>query len=265
MNKVPLSVAIITKNEEKDLPDCLKSVSFAGEVVIVDCGSTDRTGDVAGEFGARWFVEPWKGYGPQKNSALGKCLYDWVLILDADERVPEKTALKIAELLSSNDLADAYSFRWKNFFHGKWIKSTDWWPDEHVRLVRKSKCKLDGLTHEKLVVNGPTAKLSCCIEHFSYRSYSELFRKLDDYSTELAAQMHSDGKRAGPADAFLRGSWMFFRNYILKLGFTAGFDGFVISLSKGVGTFLKYAKLYELRKFSSDQPLLESRDFNAGG
>jgi hypothetical protein len=134
-----------------------------------------------------------------------------------------------------------------------------------VRLVRKSKCKLDGLTHEKLAVNGSTAKLSCCIEHFSYTSYSELFRKLDDYSTELAAQMHSDGKRAGPAAALLRGSWMFFRNYVLKLGFTAGFDGFVISLSKGAGTFLKYAKLYELRKFSSDKPPLESRDFRSGG
>ncbi|MGC9965656.1 MAG: glycosyltransferase family 2 protein [Syntrophobacteraceae bacterium] len=265
MNKVPVSVAIITKNEEKDLPGCLKSVSFAAEVVIVDCGSTDRTGDVAVEFGARWFVEPWKGYGPQKNSALEKCLHDWVLILDADERVPEKTALKIADLLSGKDLADGYSFRWKNFFHGKWIKSTDWWPDEHVRLVRKSKCKLDGLTHEKLAVNGSTAKLSCCIEHFSYTSYSELFRKLDDYSTELAAQMHSDGKRAGPAAALLRGSWMFFRNYVLKLGFTAGFDGFVISLSKGAGTFLKYAKLYELRKFSSDKPPLESRDVRSGG
>ena len=78
----------------------MKSVSFAGEVVIVDCGSTDRTEDIARQFGARWFVETWKGYGPQKNSALEKCLHDWVLILDADERVPEETALKIAELLS---------------------------------------------------------------------------------------------------------------------------------------------------------------------
>ena len=87
-----------------------------------------------------------------------------------------------------------------------------------MRLVRKSKCRFDGLTHEKLVVDGVTAKLSFCIEHFSYRSYSELFRKLDDYSSELAAQMHSEGKRAGPADALLHGSWMFFRNYHPQAG-----------------------------------------------
>jgi glycosyltransferase involved in cell wall biosynthesis len=249
MNKIPLSVAIITKNEEVDLRDCLQSVSFAAEAVIVDCGSEDRTEDIARLFGARWFVEPWKGYGPQKNSALEKCSHDWVLMLDADERVPPETALRIAELLSGKQTADGYSFRRKNFFHAKWIRSTDWWPDEVVRLFRKDKCRFVGLTHEQLFVNGRTAKLPFCIEHFSYRSYSEIFRKLDDYSTELAGQMHAAGERAGPADAIFHGFWMFCRNYLLRLGFMAGFDGFVISLSKGVGTFLKYAKLYELRKF----------------
>jgi len=249
MSKVPLSVAIVTKNEEDDLPRCLESVSFASEVVIVDCGSTDRTEDIARQFGARWFVETWKGFGPQKNSALEKCSHDWVLVLDADERVPEETALKIAELVSGKNQADGYSFRMKNFFHGKWIRATDWWPDEQVRLSRKSKCKFEGLTHAKLIVDGVTVKLPFCTEHFSYRSYSELFIKLDDYSSEVAAQLHSEGKRAGPADALLRGFWMFFRNYLLRLGFVAGFDGFFISLTKGIGTFLKYAKLYELRKF----------------
>jgi glycosyltransferase involved in cell wall biosynthesis len=255
MSKVPLSVAIITKNEEIDLRDCLQSVSFAAEAVIVDCGSEDRTEDIARQFGARWFVEPWKGYGPQKNSALEKCSHDWVLMLDADERVPRETALKIAELFSGKQTADGYSFRRKNFFHAKWIRSTDWWPDEVVRLFRKNKCRFVGLTHEQLVVNGTTVKLPCCIEHFSYRSYSEIFRKLDEYSTELAEQMHSAGKRAGPEDAFLHGFWMFFRNYLLRLGLMAGFDGFVISFSKGVGTFLKYAKLYELRKFPPNKLL----------
>ncbi len=249
MSKVPLSVAIITKDEENDLPRCLESVTFAREVVIVDCGSTDRTENIARQFGARWFVETWKGYGPQKNSALEKCSFDWVLVLDADERIPEETALKIAELLSGNNSADGYSFRRKNFFHGKWIRSTDWWPDEQVRLSRKSRCRFEGLTHEKLVIDGVTAKLPFCIEHFSYGSYSELFKKLDDYSSEVAAQMYSEGKRAGPADALLHGFWMFFRNYFLRLGLVAGFDGFLISLTKGIGTFLKYAKLYELRKF----------------
>lgn len=249
MSKLPLSVAIITKDEEHDLPVCLQSVSFAAEIVILDCGSVDRTEDIARQAGARWFVEPWKGYGPQKNSALEKCSHDWVLVLDADECLPGETALKIAGLISGNDSVDGYSFRRKNFFHEKWIKSMDWWPDEVVRLFRKSKCRFVGLTHEILEVDGPTVKLPYCIEHYSYRSYSDLFMKLQEYSTELAIQMYSAGKRAGPSDALFRGFWMFFRNYLLRMGFLAGFDGFVISLSKGVGTFLKYAKLYELRKF----------------
>jgi len=253
MSKVPLSVAIITKNEENDLPVCLESVRFAAEIVIVDCGSEDRTEDIARQFGARWFVEPWKGYGPQKNSALEKCSNDWVLVLDADERVPIETASKIAELLSSNGQVDGYSLRRKNFFHGKWIRSTDWWPDEVVRLFRKDKCTFFGLTHERVAVSGAKAKLRCCLEHFSYRSYAELFKKLDGYSSEQAEQMHAAGKRGGAADAILHGLWMFLRNYLLRRGFVSGFDGFVISLSKGIGTFLKYAKLYELRKFPPDR------------
>lgn len=246
-------MALITKNEETDLPGCLQSVSFADQIVIVDCGSVDRTGDIAARFGAQFFVEAWKGYGPQKNSALDKCSRDWVLILDADERIPGQTAQKIAELLAGGN-ADAYSFRRKNLFHGKWIRSTDWWPDEVTRLVRRTKSRFEGLTHERLVVDGVTKPLKCCIEHFSYNSYSELFKKLDGYSTEQAAQMFAVGKRAGPSDALLRGAWMFFRNYFLRRGFISGFDGFVISLSKGLGTFLKYAKLHEL-KYQDDNAL----------
>jgi glycosyltransferase involved in cell wall biosynthesis len=247
MNKIPLSVALITKNEQTDLPGCLQSVSFAEQIVIVDCGSVDRTGDIATQFGAEFFVEAWKGYGPQKNSALDKCSRDWVLILDADERIPGQTAQKIAQLVAGGT-ADAYSFRRKNLFHGKWISSTDWWPDEVTRLVRREKSRFEGLTHERLVVDGVTKPLRCCIEHFSYNCYSELFKKLDGYSTEQAEQMFAAGKRARPSAALLRGAWMFFRNYVLRHGFTSGFDGFVISLSKGLGTFLKYAKLHELEQ-----------------
>ncbi len=248
MKKIPLSVAIITKNEEVNLPGCLESVSFARQVVIVDCGSEDRTGDIARRYGAEFFVEPWKGYGPQKNSALEKCSCQWVLFLDADERIPPQTALKIADLVRGPSGAEGYSFRRKNLFHGKWIKAADWWPDEVTRLVKKTGSRFEGLTHERLVVEGVTKRLKCRIEHFSYKSYSELFLKLDGYSTQQASQMFAAGKRAGPLAALFRGAWMFFRNYFLRLGFTAGFDGFVISLSKGLGTFLKYAKLHELVK-----------------
>lgn len=247
--KIPLSVAIITKNEEKNLSRCLESVSFADDIVIVDSGSTDRTEQIARQFNARWFVETWKGYGPQKNSAISKCTHDWVLVLDADERIPPETAEKIIKVLSGTDLADAYVFRRKNFFHGKWIRYADWWPDEVTRLLRKSAGRYERVTHETWVTDGRTEKLGCVIEHFSYGSYFDMIRALNDYSSQLAEQMHSEGKKAGLADAFLHSSWMFLRNYFLRLGFMAGFDGFMVSLTKAIGTFLKYAKLHELERF----------------
>ncbi len=246
---VPLSVAVITKNAEKRLRECLESVSFADEIVIVDCGSTDATTKIAGEFKARWFVESWKGYGPQKNSALEKCAHDWVLVIDADERVPKRTASAISKVLSGTGLADAYSFRRKNYFHGKWIKVGDWWPDEVIRLIRKSRGRYERLVHEIWVTEGRIEKLECEIEHFSFDSYSDMFRVANDYSSSMAEFMHGSGKKAGPVDAVLHSCWAFARSYFLRLGFTAGFDGFMIAYTKALGTFMKYIKLYELGKF----------------
>jgi len=254
--KLPLSIAIITKNAEKKLRRCLESVAFADEIVIVDSGSTDRTDEVAREFNARWFVEPWKGYGPQKNSAVEKCSNDWVLSIDSDECLTADAARKIAQILSGTDPADAYMLRRKNHIHGRWIKVADWWPDYTTRLLRRDRGRFVRTVHEVWQTDGGrTERLDCAIEHYSHDSYSEMVGMLNNYSTLLAKQMHEEGKKAGPADALLRSFWMFFRNYIIRLGFTAGFDGFMIALTKALGTFLKYAKLYELRKFGTEKPV----------
>lgn len=252
MSKVPLSVAIITRNAEKKLRMCLESISFADEVVIVDCGSTDGTEQVAREFSAKWFVEPWKGFGPQKNSAVAKCSHEWVFSIDADERVPAETARKIVEILSEDSPADVYSFRRKNLFHGRWIKVGDWWPDEVTRLMRRSTGRYERLIHENWVTDSRIERLENEIEHYSFDCYSDMFRVMDTYSTLTAQQLRSEGRKAGPADAILRFGWMFFRNYFLKLGCLAGFDGFMIALTKAMGSFLKYAKLHEMGKYGGD-------------
>jgi len=239
---------MITKNADQKLRGCLESLSFADEIVIVDCGSTDRTEQIAKEFGARWFVEPWKGYGPQKNSAIDKCSHEWILTIDADERVPAHTARKIADIVSAEGAADAYSFRRKNYFHGKWIKVGDWWPDEVTRLMRGNSGRYERMIHESWATEGTIERLTCEIEHYSFDDFSDMFRVMNDYSNLTAEQMYMEGKKAGPGDAILRLGWMFFRNYFLKLGFLAGFDGFVIAATKAGGSFLKYAKLYELGK-----------------
>lgn len=242
-----LSVAIITKNEEGRLPDCLKSVSFSDDIVVVDSGSVDRTVEIAKEFGCRVFVEDWKGYGPQKNSSVSKCKHDWVLIIDADERIPPETKEIILRVLE-NPSADAYSFPRKTFFHGRWIKHCDLWPDETVRLVRKNLGVFERLTHERWVTRGKLEELSTPIEHFSFKRYSDLIGCMEERTTTMAEELYEEGKRANPLTAFFHGIAMFLRVYVLKLGFLEGLDGLVIALTKAMGSFFKYAKLVELQR-----------------
>jgi glycosyltransferase involved in cell wall biosynthesis len=246
-NKIPISVAIITKNEEKNLPDCLRSVSFAADIVVVDSGSTDKTVEIAQDFGARVFTQEWKGDGPQKNSAVSKCKHNWVLIIDADERIPSETKSAIIDVLK-NQSFDAYSFPRKNFFHGKWIKHCDWWPDETIRLVKKDSGEFKNITHGKWVTEGRIEKLNTPIEHYSFKTYSDMLRVLENRTNETAKELFNEGKRATLFTPFIHGSFMFFKIYILKRGFLNGFDGFVIALTRAVGVFFKYAKLLELQR-----------------
>lgn len=250
--KIPLSVAIITKNEEAMLPDCLKSVSFADDIVVVDSGSSDRTLEIAKEFGSRVFIEEWKGYGPQKNSAVSKCKYDWVLIIDADERIPHETKEEIQAVLK-NPSASAYTFPRKNFFHGKWIRHCDWWPDETIRLVKRGGGVFERLTHEKWVTEGRVEKLGSPIEHRSFQTYSDMLRVVEDRTTIMARELFQEGRRANIFTPILNSLAMFLRIYILKLGFFEGFDGFVIALTRAYGVFFKYAKLLEIQRYFKER------------
>jgi (heptosyl)LPS beta-1,4-glucosyltransferase len=248
-----LSVAIITKNEERNLAACLKSVSFTDDIVVVDSGSTDRTVEIAGEFGCRVFVEEWKGYGPQKNSAVDKCRHEWVLLLDADERVPDETMEAIKEALKG-PAADAYSFRRRNYFHGKWIKHSGNWPDRIVRLVNRTKGAFQSVIHERWVTDGQVQDLDAYISHYSFSCYSDLLKTLNKYSTMTAGELFSSGRRANPLSPLYHGVGMFLRNYFLERGFLGGIDGLVISLTKAGGSFFKYAKLLELQRNRGTRP-----------
>jgi len=246
-SQIPISVAVITKDEEERLPQCLQSAAFADEVVVVDSGSQDRTLQVAESLGARTMVEPWRGYSGQKQFAVDQCTHDWVLILDADERVPERTAAVIRQELSHPppDVA-AYSFQRKNYLHGRWIKHCGWWPDRIVRLVRRNKGGFDGrAVHEKWIPRGGIRALDASIEHVSFRNYSELVAKMENYSNLASEEILARGAGVHPFAAPFHGLWMFFRTYILEMGILDGFDGFVISVMNGGGSFLKYAKARE--------------------
>ncbi len=245
---ISLSVAIITKNEMKRLPDCLRSVAFVKDIVVVDSGSTDGTVEMAREFGCRVYVEDWKGDGPQKQSAVSKCLNDWVLVLDADERLtPEAQAQAIA-IVANPESADAYSFTRKSIFHGRWIGRGGWWPDRVVRLFRRSRGEYRAITHGRWITQGKLMHLDASLEHYSFTGYADLVARMNDYSTLRANELYASGARTNPYAAVAHALFMFFKSYVLGLGFLAGFDGLLIALTKSGGSFLKYAKLVELKR-----------------
>lgn len=247
--KLPLSVAIITKDEEERLPNCLKSVTFADEVLVVDSGSTDGTVALAKSFGARVLVEAWRGYSGQKQFAVDQCLHDWVLILDADERVPQETTQVIVRELARNDTTiSAYGFRRKNYLHGRWIKHCGWWPDRIVRLVNRRAGEFDGRpVHEKWITQGNVKELDTVIEHLSFRNYSELLAKMENYSNLASKELFEKEANVNALTPIFHGLWMFLRTYFLELGVLDGFDGLVISTTNAGGSFLKYAKAREMR------------------
>ncbi|RPI80108.1 MAG: glycosyltransferase family 2 protein [Desulfobacteraceae bacterium] len=243
-----LSVAIITKNEEERLPDCLKSVHFADDVAVIDSESTDQTVAIAKNLGARIFIEPWKGYARQKQSAVDHCLHDWVLILDADERIPPETAMKISTALKNVSAETAaFGFNRKNILHGKWIKHCGWYPDRIVRLVHRKNGAFDErYVHESWHTRGKVTMLDADIEHISFRNYSEMIAKMDHYSGLAAKEFFKNKKPAHCCSPLFHGLWMFFRTYFMEWGCLEGFDGFMIATLNAGGSFLKYAKLIEL-------------------
>lgn len=245
-------MAVITKDEEERLPACLKGVAFADEILVVDSGSTDRTLEAAEKGGARVLIEPWRGFSGQKQYAVDQCKNDWVLILDADERIPEETAEAIRRVLMDNDpSAAAYSFKRKNFLHGRWIRHCGWWPDPVVRLVDRTRGGFDGRpVHERWLTEGPVKTLDACIEHLSFRNYSELIEKMQAYSNLGSESLLSQKAHTSAFVSISHGLWMFMRTYFLERGFLDGFDGFVISIMNAGGSFLKYAKLRELERES---------------
>lgn len=252
--KLPISIAIITRDEERNLPECLESVAFADDVVVVDSGSTDKTAEIARSFGARVFIEPWQGFSGQKQSAVDHCKHDWVFILDADERIPRETAGHIAKVLRDPPPdAGGFSLSRKNFFHGKWIKTCGWWPNRVLRLVDRRKGAFDGRhIHESWVTGAKVTELDCAITHFSFRDYSELITRLEHYTNIGARDQYEQGKKTGAFKAIGHGMWMFFKVYFLEQGFRDGFDGLVISLMHGAGSFFKYAKHLEMRQYNVD-------------
>jgi glycosyltransferase involved in cell wall biosynthesis len=184
-----LSVVTITKNEEANLARTLQSVAWADEIVVLDSGSTDRTREIAESFHAKFFVEPWKGFAAQKNSALQKATGDWILSLDADEEVEPALANEIRKTLSANPSAAGFWIPRKNFFLGRWMRHGGFYPDPKLRLFRRGTGSFeDRLVHEDVRLQGPTAKLKQNLLHHAYPTLDGYLEHMNRYSS-LGAQM----------------------------------------------------------------------------
>ncbi len=252
--KLPLSVSIITFNEEENLPNALKSIKdIAEEIIIVDSGSTDKTVSIAKDYGAKVFIEKWKGYVAQKNSALEKCTKDWILSLDADEIVSEELKDNIIRVINSPD-ADGYYINRITYYSGKFLKHS-WQPDWKLRLVkRKANPKWKGIDpHDFLTIDGKTSKLSGYLLHYSYKDiYDHFFRALK-YSKISAENYYKLGKKFRIYNLIFNPIWAFVKQYILKLGFLDGLRGLSVAKSYSFSIFLKYMFLWELEQKGKDK------------
>ena len=248
MQQVPLSIAIITKNEEGNIKDCLQSVIFAKQIVIVDSGSADKTMAIAQEFGCDIYREGWYGFGAQKQLAIDKCVQPWILVLDADERIPPETAAVIKKIVTSPDTGAAgFTFPRKNYFQGRWIKHAGWWPDRIVRLFKKG---AGGMTkaavHEAVEVKGQIKNLDTPIEHYTESDLSKILLKIDKYSSLGASEAFAAGKRSSSQGAFFRALATFVQDYFLRGGLLDGKQGLTLAVTDAVNKYFKYAKLSQL-------------------
>lgn len=247
-----LSVILITLNEASNIEACLRSVSFAAEIVSQDAGSTDATTLLSRKMGAEVHVsQDWPGFGPQKNRALDNASKDWVLSIDADERVSPALQKEIEQAMHSAQFV-AFEIPRVTQFCGQWIKHSGWTPDHVTRLFRRGHARFsDDLVHEKLVLLDPNARIGRLKEpllHYSYPTPEHYWRKLQRYSQDWARQRYAQGQKTTMLRAALSGLTAFFRSYLFRFGFLDGAMGFAVCTMQAQAAFGKYFELYCLNR-----------------
>ena len=243
-----VSVTVITKNEAADIGDALASVAWADEVVVVDAESTDETVAIAKRHTDRVVVRPWRGYIDQKNYAASIATYEWILSLDADERVTPALAGDIRSVMTAEPLHAAFRVPRVTWHLGRWIRSTDWYPDYQTRLYDRRRAKWTGrYVHEAVTADGEIGRLRGELQHYAYRNIAEHLETIDRYTTYAARQMHEDGRRAGVLQLVGHPPLAFLRNYVAHGGIRDGVPGLIVSALNSYYVFLKFAKLRELQ------------------
>lgn len=243
-----LSVTVITKNEAANIRQCLESVSWADEIIVVDGGSTDGTANICREYTDKVFHQDWLGFGPQKNRALDHATGEWILSLDADERVTPQLRKEI-ERAMAQDRFDAYVMPRLSQYCGRFMRHGGWWPDHVLRLFKRGKARFsDVRVHEQVETSGAVGTLASPLLHHSFSNFEQVLHKVNQYSTEGAQMLAARGKQASLFQAVLHGLWAFCRTYVLRRGFLDGRHGFLLAVSNAEGTYYRYVKLWYLQQ-----------------
>ncbi|HZI64454.1 MAG TPA: glycosyltransferase family 2 protein [Thermoanaerobaculia bacterium] len=242
----PLSVIVTTFNEEANIAECLESVRWADEVLLVDSYSTDHTLDIARRYPVKVLEREYFGSAAQKNWSIDRVAHDWVLIIDADERVPDALAREILGVLAADPQVNGFYIRRENVFIDKVIRHSGWSTDKVVRLFKRDKGRYPNRrVHADLEIEGPIPILENPFLHYTFRSFDQYFKKFLNYAEWGAAQAFRDGRRAGLIEIGFRPAWRFFRMYVVQAGFLDGLHGLVLCALQAFGVFLKYARLWE--------------------
>ena len=245
-----LSAFVITRNNERTIRRCIESLAFAGEIIVLDSGSTDRTLDICRELGAVVHTsEDWPGHGPQKNRALDRASGDWLLSLDSDEWISPALRGEIEHTLRTPGKESAYAVPRRSSFCGRFMKHSGWWPDYVVRLFRSGAARFsEDAVHERLIVTGTTRKLREPVLHEAIVDLDQMILKMNAYSTAGANMKLSRGGGASLVGAVWHGLWAFFRTYVLRLGFLDGREGFMLAVANAEGSYYRYVKLMLLER-----------------
>jgi len=244
--KIPVSIAIITKNEERNIEEALESVKDFEEIVIVDAFSEDKTLDICRKYTDKIFQYEWQGFAKQKQLAIDKTTLSWVFVLDADERVTEPLKKEIMKKIKEDK--DGYFIPRKNFFLGRWIKHSGWWPDYTLRLFKKEKGKVElREVHEKIIVDGKIGYMKEPFLHYTYQNIEEFIKKMNNYASLSAQEIvkRNPSRYKIFYKIIFSPCFTFLKMYIFRLGLLDGIRGLILAMLYSFYGFLKYAKVWE--------------------
>jgi len=240
-----LSAIIIAKNEANNIGECLDSLAFCDERIVVDGGSSDDTAALAAAKGARLVSAPdWRGFGPQKNLALSQATGDWVLSIDADERVSNALAAEIRSAIEGGK-ADGYAMPRRSSFCGRVMRHSGWYPDHVLRLFRRGKARFsDDQVHERVICDGVLGRLGEPLLHYPVTRLEDALSRMDRYSSAGAEMLAASGRRVSFMSGITHGLWTFIRTYIIRAGFLDGREGFLLAVANAEGAYYRYMKAW---------------------